>query len=70
MQKRTAKRISRADKEITRMIGYKAFDKNLCCRGFQFEVGFGLMTKDENIEKLAKASYEFADVMIKVRSQK
>jgi hypothetical protein len=31
---------------------------------------FELMTKDENIEKLAKASYEFADVMIKTRSQK
>lgn len=31
--------------------------------------GFGLMTKDENIEKQAKASYEFADVMIKTRDK-
>ena len=31
------------------MIGYKAFNKNLCCRGFQYEVG-KTYTKDTKKE--------------------
>ena len=43
------------------MIGYKAFDKNLCCRGFQYEVG-KTYTKDtpkENLRCCSDTGFHF-----------
>ncbi len=43
------------------MIGYKAFDENLCCRGFQYEVGktYTTDTKKEDLECCTDKGFHF-----------
>ena len=48
-------------KRSCKVIGYKAFDKNLCCRGFQYEVG-KTYTKDtpkENLRCCSDTGFHF-----------
>ena len=45
------------------MLGYKGFDENLCCRGFQFYEG-GIFT-EKNIE-ICRSGFHFCDVPINV----
>lgn len=49
------------EKRSCKVIGYKAFDKNLCCRGFQYEVG-KTYTKDtpkENLQCCTDTGFHF-----------
>ena len=43
------------------MIGYKAFDQNLCCRGFQYEVGktYTKPTKKEELRMCSDNAFHF-----------